>query len=304
MALSLALLAGACASGGEADGSGDGSLTLVANPWPGSEANAHVAQQLLTSEYDLDVDIAEIDENAQWAGLDGGDYDAVLEVWPSGHADNYETYIEELGSVDDLGELGAIGQIGWFVPTYLVDENPEMATWEGLQGNEAMFATAETGSSGQFLAADPSFVQFDETIIENLGLDFTVVQSGSEAAQLTAVESAIEAQEPVLFYFYTPHWLHAKYDLTMVELPEYTEGCEEPADERECGYPEDVLFKAVAADLDEREPEAHAFLQAFEMRNEWQDDITFMIDEEGLSAADAATRWIEDHEDVWSAWVS
>jgi ABC-type proline/glycine betaine transport system substrate-binding protein len=40
------------------------------------------------------------------------------------------------------------------------------------------------------------------------------------------------------------------------------------------------------------------------MRNEWQDDITFMIDEEGLSAADAATRWIEDHEDVWSAWVS
>ena len=30
-------------------------------------------------------------------------------------------------------------------------------------------------------------------------------------------------QEPVLFYFYTPHWLHAQYDLTMVELPEWTE---------------------------------------------------------------------------------
>lgn len=301
-ALGVALIASACAAGGDA--SSDGPVTLVANPWPGSYANAHVAQQLLVSEYDLDAEIAEIDENAQWAGLDGGEFDAVLEVWPSGHADNYATYIEELGSVEDAGELGALGQIGWFIPSYLLDEYPEMATWEGLEGNEEIFATAETGSSGQFLAADPSFVQFDETIIENLGLDFTVVQSGSEAAQLTAVESAIEAEEPVIFYFYTPHWLHAKYDLSMVELPEYTEGCEEPEAERTCAYPEDVLFKAIAADLDERNPDADAFLRAFSMQNEWQDEITFMIDEEGLEPEDAAARWIEDNEDVWSAWVS
>jgi glycine betaine/proline transport system substrate-binding protein len=303
-ALSLALLIGACASGAGESGTGDGSVTLVANPWPGSYANAHVAAQLLESEFGLDVDVAEIDENAQWAGLDGGEYDAVLEVWPSGHAENYATYIDELGSVEDIGELGAVGQIGWFIPTYLLDEYPEMATWEGLQGNEGIFATAETGSSGQFLAADPSFVQFDETIISNLGLDLTVVQSGSEAAQLSAVETAIQNEEPVIFYFYTPHWLHAKYDLTLVELPEYTEGCDEPAEERTCGYPQDVLFKAAAADLAEREPEAYAFLKAFQMQNEWQDAITFMIDEEGIEASEAAARWIEENEEAWRPWVS
>jgi glycine betaine/proline transport system substrate-binding protein len=303
-ALSLALFVGACASGAGGSGTGDGSVTLVANPWPGSYANAHVAAQLLESEFGLDVDVAEIDENAQWAGLDGGEYDAVLEVWPSGHAENYATYIDELGTVEDIGELGAVGQIGWFIPTYLLDEYPEMATWEGLEGNEGIFATAETGSSGQFLAADPSFVQFDETIISNLGLDLTVVQSGSEAAQLSAVETAIQNEEPVIFYFYTPHWLHAKYDLTLVELPEYTEGCEEPAEERTCGYPQDVLFKAAAADLSEREPEAYAFLQAFQMQNEWQDAITFMIDEEGIEASEAAARWIEENEEAWRPWVS
>jgi glycine betaine/proline transport system substrate-binding protein len=303
-ALSLALFVGACASGAGGSGTGDGSVTLVANPWPGSYANAHVAAQLLESEFGLDVDVAEIDENAQWAGLDGGEYDAVLEVWPSGHAENYATYIDELGTVEDIGELGAVGQIGWFIPTYLLDEYPEMATWEGLEGNEGIFATAETGSSGQFLAADPSFVQFDETIISNLGLDLTVVQSGSEAAQLSAVETAIQNEEPVIFYFYTPHWLHAKYDLTLVELPEYTEGCDEPAEERTCGYPQDVLFKAAAADLSEREPEAYAFLQAFQMQNEWQDAITFMIDEEGIEASEAAARWIEENEEAWRPWVS
>jgi glycine betaine/proline transport system substrate-binding protein len=306
--LSTALLT-ACAadraaerSGADAAASAE-SVTLVANPWPGSYANAAVAKRILTDELGADVEIVEIDENAQWPGLDAGDLDAVLEVWPSGHEENYRTYIEEAGTVEDLGPLGAVGQIGWFTPAYVAEEHPEMETWEGLQGNEEIFATAETGDAGRFLAADPSFVQFDETIIDNLGLDLEVVQSGSEAAQLTAAQSAIDRQEPVLFYFYTPHWLHAETELTMVELPEYREGCEEPEAERTCGYPEDVLFKAVATDLEERAPRSYAFLQRFKMTNEWQNEITHMIDVEGMEPQEAADRWVEENRDVWQDWL-
>jgi glycine betaine/proline transport system substrate-binding protein len=314
VAFAAALALSACASDGDidagdlggdddgADASGD-SVTLVANPWPGSYANAHVAAIILEQEMGVEVEIVELDENAQWSGLDDGSIDAVLEVWPSGHGDNIAQFIEDRGTVEDIGELGALGQIGWFTPTYVVDENPDMSSYEGLEGNEGMFATAETGSSGQFLAADPSFVQFDETIIENLGLDLQVVQSGSEAAQLTAVESAIEREEPVLFYFYTPHWLHAQYDLTMVELPAWDEDCEEPAEERTCGYPEDVLFKAASAELADRSPDVHAFLSAFELQNEDQDSITFAMDVEGEDPEDAAQTWVDANEDTWSAWL-
>jgi glycine betaine/proline transport system substrate-binding protein len=293
----------AVADEGEA-AAGDETVELVANPWPGSHGNANVAQIILESELGVDAEIVEIDENAQWAGLDDGSLDAVLEIWPSGHLENYQTYIEELGTVEDIGELGAIGQIGWFMPSYVLEDLPDATSWEGLQGNEQMFATAETGDSGQFLAADPSFVQFDEAIIDNLGLDFEVVQSGSEAAQLTAVEAAIEREEPVLFYFYTPHWLHAQYDLTMVELPEWTQECEDkPEAERDCGYPPDVLFKAASATLDERMPDVHEFLSNFTMQNEWQDQITFTMDVEGMSAAEAAQQWVDENEDEWRQWL-
>lgn len=282
----------------------EGTVRLVANPWPGSYANAHVAKIVIESELGVDVEIVEIDENAQWAGLDDGSLDAVLEVWPSGHLDNIATYIDELGTVDDIGTLGALGQIGWFMPSYVLDDYPEMTNWEGLAGNEEIFATAETGSSGQFLAADPSFVQFDEAIIANLGLDFEVVQSGSEAAQLTAVESAIERGDPVLFYFYTPHWLHAQYDLTMVELPEWTEECEAlPEAERDCGYPEDVLLKIANAELAERMPDVYALLSNFQLFNEDQDEITFAMDVEGMSAEDAAQAWVDANESTWRAWL-
>lgn len=282
----------------------DESVSLVANPWPGSYANAQVAAIIIESELGVDAEIVEIDENAQWAGLDDGTLDAVLEIWPSGHQDNLETYVEELGTVELLGELGAVGQIGWFVPTYVVEEYPEMATWEGLKGNEDIFATAETGDSGQFLAADPSFVQFDEAIINNLDLDFEVIQSGSEAAQLAAVEAALEREEPVLFYFYTPHWMHFQHDLTMVELPEWTEECEaKPEEERDCGYPEDVLLKAATSGLAERVPDVHAFLSNMTMQNEWQDEITYAMDVEGLEASEAAQQWVDAHEDDWRAWL-
>ncbi len=315
IALSLALVLAACASGAEdadsgdvdADAAGDveaGEVSLVANPWPGSYANAAVASIILENEMGADVTIVEIDENAQWAGLDDGTLDAQLEVWLSGHVDNYATYIDELGTVVDAGPLGAVGQIGWFVPTYVLEDYPEMATWEGLVGNESVFATAETGSSGQFLAADPSFVQFEEAIIDNLGLDLEVIQSGSEAAQLTAVESAISREEPVLFYFYTPHWMHAQHDLTMVELPEWTEECEaKPESERDCGYPEDVLFKIVSAELETSQPEVFAFLSNFTMENAWQDEITHAMDVEGKEAMEAAQDWVDANEDVWSAWL-
>ncbi len=294
-----ALLLAACGGGDD-----DATLSIAANPWPGSYANAYVAAEVLSRELGLEVRIVEIDENAQWAGLDDGSIDASLEIWPSGHADNVATYIEELGTVEHGGPLGALGQIGWFLPTAVVDENPGFVSWEGLLGNESVFATTETRGSGRFLAADPSFVQFDEEIIANLGLDLTVVQSGSEAAQLATVEAAIGRGEPILFYFYTPHWLHARYDLTMVELPAWSEACEAaPAAQRDCGYPEDVLFKAFHAGLADRLPEAHAVLSALRMTNADQDSITFAMDVEGLDAADAARAWVDANEAVWRAWL-
>jgi glycine betaine/proline transport system substrate-binding protein len=301
VALAAALVLAACGGDGDA---ADGTVRIAANPWPGSTANAHVAAVILERELGLTVEIVEIDENAQWPGLDDGSIDASLEIWPSGHADNVATYVDELGTVEYGGPLGVVGQIGWFVPTYVLADVPALTTWEGLRGAEGLFATTETRPAGRFLAADPSFVQFDEAIIANLGLDLVVLQSGSEAAQLATVEAAIARREPVLFYFYTPHLLHARYDLTMIELPESTEECEAlPAAQRDCGYPEDVLFKAFHGGFAARLPEAHTVLSRMRMTTEDQDAVVRAMDVQGLDARDAARAWVDANESVWRAWL-
>ena len=77
-----------------------GSITLAVNPWDGSAANAAVAKVILEKE-GTTVKLKDIDENAVWAALDSDTIDANLEVWPSGHAKDIETYITTKKSVVD-----------------------------------------------------------------------------------------------------------------------------------------------------------------------------------------------------------
>lgn len=296
-------------AGGDAPAATGEGISLAVNPWTGSAVNANVAKVVLEAA-GTPVELVDIDENATWPGLDAGDLDAVLEVWPSGHVEDYETYITGKGSVVDLGELGPVAKIGWYVPSYVMEEYPQLSTWEGLMDPEvaAIFATAETGDKGQFLMGDPSYVSYDEQIIANLGLPLQFVVAGSEAAEITAVQQAVEAEEPLLFYFWQPHWLHSQLDLSEIALPEVTEDCNASAaagdGAYECDYPPDVLYKAASAGLEEKNPAAFAVLQKLQLTIEQQNEIAAMVDSDGMSAAEAAQTWVDANPDIVAAWTA
>jgi glycine betaine/proline transport system substrate-binding protein len=209
--------------------------------------------------------------------------------------------------VNNLGELGVVGKISWYVPKYVVDEHPELATYEGFKNPELakLFATTETGDAGQFLAGDPSWVQYDEEIIQNLGMNLKVVRAGSEQAVLAALDSAYSRKEPILFYLWTPHSIHNKYELTAVKLPDYSDECyaEANAGKKACDYPQDVLFKVANAKLQETAPDAYQFLA--NMKYTDADQIAMIADVElnKKTAEEAAKAWVEKNEAVWSAWL-
>jgi glycine betaine/proline transport system substrate-binding protein len=282
-------------------------IKLAANPWSASQLNVAVAKQVIEEQLAYPVEIIEIDENAQWPALATGDLHASLEVWPSGHAENVAEYIEGQQSVENGGPLGPIGKIGWYIPTYLLEEHPELATWEGFTTPEtaALFATAETGDQGQFLAGDPSWVQYDADIIENLGMNFTVVTAGSEDALLASLEAAYSRQEPILFYFYKPHSIFARYDLTEVELPPYSEECYAEAESGgvACDYPEDVLFKIFWTGLQEAAPEVYTLLTNMNYDTDTQISMIAAVEVDGQSVEEAAAAWVEANEAVWSTWL-
>ncbi len=266
---------------GDAPATGEG-IVLAVNPWTGSAVNANVAKVVLES-LGTPVELIDLDENATWVGMDDGSIDAVLEVWPSGHAADYETYITGKKSVVDLGLLGPSAKIGWYVPTFVVDEHPELATWEGFKDPELakLFSTAESGADlGQFLMGDPSYVTFDEQIIANLELPLKYVVAGSEAGLITSIQQAIDDKTPVLLQFWQPHWLQSKVDLTEVKLPDVTEECLASAEAADglyaCDYAVDELYKAASAGLESKNATAFKVLSNLQLTTEQQNEIASM----------------------------
>jgi len=296
-------------SGDTADSGDKATITFVVNPWTASALNVAVASQLVEEQLGHPTEVITIDENeAMFTGLADGTLDAVLEIWPSGITDSEQAFFDD-GSVVDIGGLGAIGKIGWFVPQYVIDERPEMATWEGLQPAEAgeYFSTAETGDLGRFLGTDPSYSQYDALIIENLALPFEVQFSGSEPATVAELDARSSAGEPIIMYWWTPTAAVGKFDLVNVKLPEFTPECGASgaaADEDvACDYPEDPIFKAVSSGLEEKAPDVFAFLQAFTITNADQLEMLPPAEIDGEDVEDVAADWIAAHEDVWSTWL-
>jgi glycine betaine/proline transport system substrate-binding protein len=293
---------------GEKPGEGE-TIKIAVNPWTGSAVNANVAKILLERELGYKVELVDIDENSQFPAIASDKLDASLEVWPSGHAADINRYIEGRrggplrdGRIVDDGKLGIIGNIGWWIPTYLLKDHPELARWQGLKGNENLV-------NGEFLAGDPTFVSYDKEIIKNLGLDLKVVNTGSERALLQAIDEAYKAKRPFLTYFYTPHWAHRKYDLTEVQLPAYDEECEEAARDRDgegydCDYANDVLFKMAWLGLEDKAPEAASFLKNFNYSTDDQQEIAFQADSQGVPIQQAAEQWIDQNPNVWRKWLS
>lgn len=310
------LVAAAC--GSSTDSASDGSsgpdesketITLIVNPWSASRLNVEVAKNIIEAELGNPVEISEVDENdAMFTGMADGTLDAVLEIWPSGVTDAENAFFDA-GTVENIGPLGAVGRIGWFVPDYVIEDNPALATWEGYAdpANAKLFATAETGDNGRFLGTDPSYSEFDAQIIANLNLPFEVQFSGSEPATVAELDARVAAREPVLMYWWEPTAAVSKYNLKKVALPEFNEACGASQASGDggvdCDYPEDPIFKAVSAKLKDKDADVYNFLNAFTLSNDDQLSMLPAMEIDGEDPAVVAARWVDANADTWKAWL-
>lgn len=285
-------------------GAGDcGEINMAVNPWVGYEASAYVVGTVAEEQLGCTVTYKDLKEDVAWQGFGTGEVDVVIEDW--GHPALEKQYFEGSGdgSAMDGGPNGNVGIIGWYVPGWLAEEHPDILDWENLNEYADEFATSESGGKGQFLGSDPSYVQFDEAIIENLGLDFQVVFSGGEAATITAFQQAQENEEWLIGYFWEPQYIHAEVPMEKVALPPYEEGCQDDPAKVDCDYPETPLKKILSTSWVDEGGAGVDLVQNFEWTNEDQNQVAAYITSDGMSPEDAAATWIEENQDKVDAWL-
>lgn len=284
-----------------ADAGDCGELNMAVNPWVGYEASAYVVGTVAES-LGCTVNYRDLKEDVSWQGFGTGEVDVVIEDW--GHPDLEKKFFAEEGdgSATDFGDNGNVGIIGWYVPGWLAEEHPDILEWENLNKYASEFATSESGGKGQFLGSDPSYVQFDEAIISNLDLDFKVVFSGGEAATITAFERAQKNKEWLIGYFWEPQYIHAVVPMEKVALPPYEDGCQDDPATVACDYPETPLKKIVSTSWADEGGAGVDLVRNFEWTNDDQNQVAAYITADGMSAADAAAKWVDENPDKVAAW--
>ena len=297
-AMVVALAFAACGSSGTES---KGTVNIALNPWVGYTADAAVVAYLLDTELGYTVVQKDLKEDVSWQGFESGEVDVIMENW--GHPDLEKIYVDEKKVAMFAGDTGNVGIIGWYIPGWMVDEYPDITDWNNLNKYADLFKTSESGDKGQFLGTDPSYGQYDEALMTNLGLNFTVIFTGSENATVEAIKQSDAQKKPLLLYWWDPHWIHAQVKLVQIKLPAYAAGCDADLEKVACDYPSYNLNKILRTKFADDNADAATLIKNFKWTNEDQNLVSDYITNQGMTAEEAAKKWIDENEAVWKAWM-
>ncbi len=278
-----------------------GTVNLADNAWVGYEANLAVVSYVLKNDLGCKVVVKNISEEISWQGFASGQVDAILENW--GHDDLAKKYITTQNVAVDLGLTGNQGIIGWYVVPWMATKYPDILDYRNLNKYATMFKTSESGSKGAFLDGDPSYVTNDEALIKNLGLNYKVIYTGSEAALITSFRTAEAQKKPLIGYFYEPQWFLAEVPLKHVTLPPYTAGCDAVAAKVACDYPPYALNKIARVAFMNSGSPAATMIKNFQWTNADQNSVAKSLAVDKLTDDAAAKIWVDAHPDQVKAWL-
>lgn len=219
-ALSLGMAFAAPAMAQDAEQCGDVSIAQMG--WASAEVITEVAKFLLEQGYGCNVSLVNSDTiPAITSVAENGEPDVVTDLWLNSAGEAY-TKLEEAGTMVTLANVLEPGGVeGWWLPTYLVEAHPELATIEGVMENPELvggrFNNCPEGW-GCRVVSDNLIRALD---LESSGIE--VFNHGSGETLASSMGSAVTNEEPWFGYYWGPTVPLGKYDMTRIELGEYDE---------------------------------------------------------------------------------
>ncbi|WP_163971391.1 ABC transporter substrate-binding protein [Oceanobacillus halotolerans] len=302
--------------GSESDESGGGdidTIVLADAGWDSIRVHNSIAQKIIEDGYGYDTDVTAGSTAATIQGHREGDIDVYMEVWTDNVKEVYEEAIDA-GDFENVSVNFDDNVQGLYVPTYVIEGDeergiepaaPDLRTVEDLKNYPEVFEDPEDPGRGRVINA-PSGWAVQEHIdakFDLYGLEETMnnFAPGSDAAIVADLTDAYEAGEPWVGYYWSPTAVTAKFDLTLLEEPEYDQEVWEETKGTE--FPPNDVVVTVYKDLPDQAPEVVDFLSNYETSNDLTEEALSYMDENEASAEEAAIWWMNEHEDLWTSWV-
>ena len=203
---------------------------------------------------------------------------------------------------------------GWYVPKYVLDENPGLRSYQDLPKYAELFKDPEDPRKSRFMNCPSGWTCeiFNSRLLKNTGLDsiFNNAHPGTGAALDAEIASAFEQHKPLLFYYWQPTGLMAKYDFAPLAFPAHDDACWQDlllADgTANCvsGFPVSPLGIAVSTPFIESNPELAAVFEKVQFTSDELNGAILEMSESKRSGDEQALTFLRENPNVWQRWLS
>ena len=203
---------------------------------------------------------------------------------------------------------------GWYVPKYVLDENPGLRSYQDLPKYAELFKDPEDPRKSRFMNCPSGWTCeiFNSRLLKNTGLDsiFNNAHPGTGAALDAEIASAFEQHKPLLFYYWQPTGLMAKYDFAPLAFPAHDDACWQDlllADgTANCvsGFPVSPLGIAVSTPFIESNPELAAVFEKVQFTSDELNGAILEMSESKRSGDEQALTFLRENPNVWQHWLS
>ena len=298
VAAAFVLLVGA---GSAEQGADPVNVTLSDMSWDSIRVHNRIVALILEHGYGgYEFNYTEGSTVAMAQGLSQGDNDVIMESWHNNWLELWEE-VTESGDVLDLGANYEGAPQGWYVPTYVIEGDPErdiepmapgLKSLDDLPEYWEVFEDPENPDKGRIMVGPPGWAitETNEELMVETGLDeyYTAFLPGSDAALKGSMEAAFRRGKPWLGYHWEPTWIMGKLDMTRIEG---------------VGLPSGEVHKIVHKDIPERAPELAALLENYETTLAHNNGFLAAMQENDWDYEQAAEWFLREHEDTWTEWV-
>lgn len=300
-------------SGSEADGEIE-TIVFADAGWDSIRVHNSIAQTIIEEGYGYKTDVTAGSTAATFQGLRDGDINVYMEAWTDNIKEIYGEAIEA-GEIEKLSVNFDDNNQGLYVPTYVIEGDaergieplaPDLKTVEDLKKYPEVFEDPEDPGRGRVLNAPSGWAVAEaiDTKFEIYGLDETLnnFMPGSDAAIVASLVDAYKNGEAWVGYYWSPTAVTAKYDLTLLEEAPYDKETWEET--RATEFPPNDVVVAVHKDLPDQAPDVVEFLSNYETNSELTEEALKYMDENDATPDEAADWWMQEHEDLWTSWVT
>ncbi|GGH87699.1 glycine betaine/proline transport system substrate-binding protein [Pullulanibacillus pueri] len=280
--------------------------------WDSIRLHNFIAGFIVEHGYGYKMEVTSGSTAATFTGLRQGDIDVLTEVWPNNMLDAYNDALKK-GDIKTVSK-NYEGRQGFYVPTYMIKGDPDkgikpmapdLKTVDDLKKYANLFKDPEDPSKGRIIGgySGSEAQKITQKQVSVFGLDdkFNFFTPGSEGALNASIVKAFKNHDAWVGYYWTPTWITAKYDLTLLKAPAYNKKIWEKNYGTE--FPPDEVYISVNKDLEKKAPEVVKFLSQYKTSADLTGEALVYMQDNDASPEEAAQWWLKKHQDLWSKWV-